>query len=435
MTKEFYSHLFNQDFAGARVVAENLPRSTTVQSRIQQHCLAQILIHQGEFETALGHLKSTIESFGPHLGLLADIASCHYQLNDFVSWKNAFEDLSSSFEKVKSALSPDSFTRSAVTIAKFLEETGDLFAANQLLLECWQNFRTESALHVNQKELILSALLRVQSFVNERTELASHYQTLLQLHEKHVNPYAAIEVQHALLMCEFELFGDALARPRVEKLLSAPFLPQDLRWIYFDYLERLLYYGKNSTLQGPSPITPFETALDLLSKGLPIDIDRQQALSQMSLAQYLKLQTLAAQKNKKMDVLFLTQLTLLLAPMSLLSRQFWLDYVRTEGPMLHVFLDEKMKNLRFEKQSLFLEKPVTLRFLKGASLKKLWTLDEICRFVYDCSLTEGSYDRIRIQSKRLNDLLAPDLGFAPILEVTKSHLKFHPRLQLISSTF
>lgn len=87
------------------------------------------LLETGDFKRALVALETALHECGPHVGLLADIAACAYQLQDVLYWRRRNEAVVEELTKCRELLCNASLIRTLVCIGKFLEEEGRIAKA------------------------------------------------------------------------------------------------------------------------------------------------------------------------------------------------------------------------------------------------------------------------------------------------------------------
>lgn len=190
------------------------------------------LLKSGEYARALETLQQSLERFGPHVGLLADLAGAAYLQADIGRFVLAVERLESEFRESKGLLSRKSQLLTHIALAKYFEELGRIHEA---FLNVEKAMELADAGDVQTLRVRCQTLRLLASFGKEN-ELGSAYRQCLAASESF--PQIRIECQQALLLAEVRLFGFSQARTRLSALLYEEGLQAaDLRLSVIDLLE------------------------------------------------------------------------------------------------------------------------------------------------------------------------------------------------------
>jgi len=200
--------------------------------RESQHQVGRELMARGDYAQAVTTLESALSAFGPHVGLISDLAGSAYLQGDMGKFAQFVERLEAEFTGSRALLSEKSRILTHVTCAKFFEEMGriaDAFREIDLALALIPEGDL-LAFHVRCQKL------RILASFGRESETAALYQACLTVTEG--APQLKIECFHALLIAEARLFGVKQAWPRLDAIAKAAELQNaDLRLCAVDLLE------------------------------------------------------------------------------------------------------------------------------------------------------------------------------------------------------
>lgn len=207
-------------------------------SREKSHLGALGLLKRGAYAEAIQAFQATLDSYGPHVGLLSDLAGAQYLLGDMGEFAMTVERLEAEFAECRGLLSRRSRVQTLITLAKFAEELGRIAEAFDHIDEALKEIPagTPLALRTRSQKLRLSA-----SFAKDE-DVSALYRSSLSVSEKY--PELVIECFHALLIAETRLLGLEHAWPRLKELMSKNTLQAaDVRLCLIDMLEAAIEMG------------------------------------------------------------------------------------------------------------------------------------------------------------------------------------------------
>ncbi len=423
--------------------------------RKEAHLSAQVLLHQNRHEEAIQILELALATYGSHVGLLADLGSCYFSLQKILKWRSCFEMLNREFEVVKPKLSMDSRYRTEIILAKFEEEDGRLAAAIERVSRVWEEIRNECTSDSHQlTELILTHLVRIKSTIGDQTHLPSLYTQLLQIAANHLRPYHHVELQHALLTCEYAMMDAATARERYHRVVEAgQLIPQDHEWLTFDVLQlELLTMCSSSSSVQPEILSAARRCeelrqlnrynLTLLSWATQAPATSawriREALSQMNLGDALRLAAIrwrhhnaAASVTQPEPFSDLQRdVGIILKGLAAREQKLWLTHFRGNKSDFEISIDPKTQSISFHHREVRLAKPLMIRFLNAAVQATQWNLEDFCLEVYGVEFNASYLDRIRMQGRRLDSLLQSEFGITIVHKITKAEVHFRSEVKV-----
>lgn len=182
--------------------------------RETQHLIGREHLMQGNYLTALETFQSTLAKYGPHVGLLSDITTCFYLLGRVQECIQATKQLQEELFAARELLNDNNFVMTAIFLGKMLEEQGEVAGALDNYTQA--SIRASHSRHLRTKAQ--AQLLRLRSFLGLHTDLHALYQICLQSRVMHKR--IDIELEHALMVAELELFDSKIALKRLAALFE-----------------------------------------------------------------------------------------------------------------------------------------------------------------------------------------------------------------------
>lgn len=139
------------------------------EQRYKNHLIGKTYFKQGHYQRAIDHYESTLQNFGPHIGLLCDLTYAYTLSGQYTQAYHNFQRVKTELPKASPMLHPSSLARTYLFLSKisfewmefseaihYLEEILNLFEPNQ------NDFSLERT-YYNQAKM---ELLRYKSFLN-----------------------------------------------------------------------------------------------------------------------------------------------------------------------------------------------------------------------------------------------------------------------------
>lgn len=210
--------------------------------RQTEHENGLIWFRQGHYIQALSIFKSAVSNYGPHIGLLSDISACYSLIDDIEGLNESTEFLQSEFKLAQCKLSPANIARTHLFLSKLYEDQAKVSLSLQELdlASKINNLPAELKIKIRCNQL------RLLSFLQMNENLEYYYHLCLQFDTANEN--LNVELQHSLILSEFELFGPHISMSRLKVFINSSLeniLSEDKNLLVFDYLELwILHYLK-----------------------------------------------------------------------------------------------------------------------------------------------------------------------------------------------
>jgi hypothetical protein len=425
--------LLKGDYELALVKLDEAKVTSTLEKRIMLHQRALLSIYLNDLENAKTALLTAERHCGENIAILRDLACVYYQTGEIHQWRNTLLELTERLANFGSKLSPTTWIKTTVTLAKFKEEDGAIAEAAQnyvAALERARAYRLESLEH-----LVLIQLLRIESLYSRGPQLGQWYRELLVLPASHLTFDLLVEREHTLMLAEIDLVGSQHAWTRVERLLANPrtSLP-DRRLLLSDFLAETFLRGqqpkpevseraRNVLLDGDA----FEREIGLLLFPDPLGqkaVERLQvAAAEMSWACYLRLITIHHQiaPTSECRQELTNKLSVLLSTLTPTSRFYWMKRVqnRVFSDQLSLEFHPEQRWVRFQGKTLDLSKKRTLcAVLRLVSTQKCMDVDQLIRHLWQAEFSPEHLHRLRMAVHRLNQLLFELSAIPRVLEMS-----------------
>jgi hypothetical protein len=437
-----YLELFNaHKLKDAEKFLRSLECDNTAEERRKQHFFAQIYLRQEKHEDSLNVLETARKKYGEHVGLLSDIANIYYLLGRYREWQMAVDDLQKSFQRVGPQLSENSRFRTALVLARFLEEQGNLggaFTIYDTLLASISE-KSQPVKYYN----ILAQNIRLRSTYGRRQGLGPQYKKLLSVEKKDQFLQLDITIQHALLLAEMILVGVDHGRERLLRLLENKELRSDDRaLVFYDYAELLL--SQNAVVDdellsiGVTTRDSYEkTLLDFLQQKKSENNLRLLSALEKDIppAGYLRLLNLFLMRetNQKWKDEIKNRMVLLLDGYDALSKEFWHAKIgkALESEAITVECDAKNFSVQCKKEERSLKKREALFLILIALAKKSTiSLDDLTKAIWQTEYNSSYYHRIRVSCRRLNELLFELTAVSKAISVNAREIRLKENLRI-----
>ncbi|MGZ3768537.1 MAG: tetratricopeptide repeat protein [Bdellovibrio sp.] len=399
--------------------------------RTTRHKAIREMMMLSKYSEAISAFKETIETCGPHIGLLCDYASCYYEMGQFSECWEILKRIHEEYKIAEPLLSEDTKKRTLIMLAKFYEEAAEPSMAlsfySQALSYC-KSLDDKKWIYINE--------LRLLSFFSKSAGLHSKYLVVTEM--KDIVDNLKVETLHGLMWAEWALFGYQQALNRWQLCLKENLNQIDKRLLARDFLEISISAGHvndeeqiyaRSLLADVSPLDYDTSLISILDRESGKNLD-ELALSSMMKLRLLILQIHSSQNiSTKIELrrkyLFLT---------SALSPESRSLFERIE-PSFNVSMPVMVTlNLSSKKLSLMNGDKVKItslqqKFLSSLSGNSSRNIDELSQSLWQLDGSESTYHRLRMLIYKLNDSLHPLLGFIPF-EIKKDGAFINPSLQI-----
>lgn len=379
-------------------------------SRQAKHTAAVQLFRNEQYSDALATLQQAALDHGNHLGLLCDLANCHFMLGHFDQWLCLVNTIECELNENFDIISAKTKYFTLINLGKFFEETGNIKKALQSYEKALEHAAQQN------RWSVLCQLLRVKAFYGVRTGLGELYKQLLVREFSNSKINEASEVQHALMLTEFRLIGQEVARQRLNRVYDLLSL-EDQRLFLFDFLELSLLHKVAINDEEKSKLAiirrqnQYESLISTLTMGnRPSDFDPFDYLiaQRVSPAAYIRMLALCEGANLQTscNIELRKQLLLLLDGFSPDSRRIWRAYLglkmRPEQQSHSVFLLED-DGITFNTNKVsYSPNSNAMKFMRLMVGKLKVSENEIASSVFDVNPNLDHYDRIRMFISRLN---------------------------------
>jgi hypothetical protein len=413
----------------------------TAHPRHHLHLKAYELMQKEQFSSALIELRKTVTEFGPHVSLLADLASCYYMVGDYLNYRETTKLLLNEYNSAKELLSPQTMSEVTLGLGKLLEEMGQLVPA----IELFQNYPSLQTDHFEAwQKRIRSQLLRLLCFLRQGSQIADLYVACEQMQDR--DGHNELEIQHAIMLADFELFGFDAAFHRLQTVRSK--LPVFMERLYvFDLLFECLRRGQGQLFKSEYfqkllylECDPYEQALwDLwseLQNESPVSalsLIRSDGMSPMGACRYFYLLQMLSQ-NAALAQSARQKFHLILRTFDTESRnailKFWPIASSTQvlrlGSEQMVIEDGKTVSLKKQKN--------LINLLSLFQTQDCCTVEVAIAQLFETEYDELSFNRLRNAVSRANDFLAIELGLQNPLQLNKNMLKLASHLKIESAS-
>jgi len=438
------------DLTQAKRNLELCSANSTVETRWKIHFAAIVLMRQGDFETAIGKLTTTLQHHGSHLSVILDLAACYYMCGQLYNWKQTVEWAQFEWKRNEPLLQKSQKLKIGLLLAKFIEEAGDISGALELYNSLFE-VQHQGDLSDQERIKIQSQFVRLAGqFTLDHEESQNHYRSLIQHRALDSSLDHDFEVQHALVLFEWEFVGEQVAWARIERIMHSSLAnSHEMKWFMSDLLfeairRKSMFASKIRTLMNSnanwwesdstSQVFAVNTILSAIIEDSQNAFDRYlHYQSQLSNANSLRLLILIHNLTGRADVGRVK--SLILSGLSPLSKRIWdslenhqkqNDPSRSENGETECWVIEKLSDgvWKIEYQSDFMivsanQVSILELFLKGQTI----LLEEAIHSLWKCEVSESMMNRLRMRIYRLNKDLEQNFGRKAILSLTKTQIR------------
>ena len=407
--------------------------------RIDLHQEAKIFFRQGDYFKSLEILNLALNSYGPHMGILADICFCYYNLNNLLLLKQSLKIFKSEYQKVLHELSEESKFKSVICIAKFLEEEGEVGSALKMYEEALTQF--DPVLNHLSYYKTMAQIIRVKADfkISFQKNDQEYFLLLSNLKKDFPDFYFSTLIQHALLHADFFIYGHDYAESRLRSILKNDdnLNENDKMLLIFDFIEQCIYSKKNISHALIKDIKKFDFSLSHFQKEIlllatnpqyRLSVDTIITLeSESHVADLLRILSayLADKSSEQNYIISLKKkLEMTLQRLSKISQTMWRSknqgLVKCENKNVNIVnLNMTNKELLYLDQSISLvNKKYILNLMNNLngnqSLQNELIIDKIWGISYDLN----SYERLRTTVRRANQILLKLTGQRNIIKIT-----------------
>ncbi len=406
-----------------------------VQKRFVEHNKAVTLMLAASYEAAISILLSALKNYGPHVGLLSDLASSAYLSGRIDLFNRATSELYEQFQSNKYLLSDESYMKTCLSLGKLLEETAQVSLALKLYEEASLDrpFFKLTQFQFCQKTQI--QILRLKSFLGLTHEVGELYRNSIQI--AHADTEFDIEIEHSLMLAELSLFGPQVASHRYTSLIKKVKRSNDMNLVFFDLCEELLRLNEITPTR-PSNLSDFNTFEEIvlaLSKNLNFSLSTQELFKvqrSMSTLCYLRICILNLKRNPQIEVR--KQIMLILDSLVPESRIFlekkWFQELSFSTEQIEIKIESNGVVINSEHIKLP-PNGFELNCLHLLAKQPTIATDDIIRLLYDIIPDQFSEERVRIALLRLNKKLKMFSGLHKTVNFTRLKVNLHANVKLI----
>lgn len=404
------------------------------QQRMELHQKARELMDKSSFASASKVILSALHDYGPHVGLLSDLASSAYLGGQIDLFVRTTKELHSQFESNHGYLSDKSYMQTCLSLGKLLEEIGEVAIALSLYERALSDRKVFLFSHLPFCQKVQVQILRLKAYLGIRSELAEIYQSSSQISQSDSD--LQIEIDHGLMLAECQLLGLQTAKERFLCLLEKIEKKTDMRLVYFDLSEEMLRVGQKPP-QLPfalNELDHFEKILFFMSSSADFTMsiqELQKMQKKMSPLCYLRICVLNLSRDAQPEIR--KQILLLLEGLSQSSRQLLLKKWAVELGTTNAKLCLKLcpTALSLNGQSIHVasesfEQKCLHAFAKERSLSVECMIQSTFNIIPD----EFALERMRIAILRLNKKLAQLTGLPKTIQYTRSKVSLHPEVEI-----
>lgn len=412
----------------------------SAQLRQQEHLKGREFMEQGAYLQALEIFHKTLTDFGPHVGLISDIAAIYYLMGRVEDWHNMALRLEKELNEAQGILSDSSLIKTQIFLGKMFEEQAEVQKALEIYAAAEKSAAHDTAYRLKAQ----TQRLRLMSFLGIRTGLAELYRLVSTARAE--SEHFEIEFEHSLMLAEMILFGMESAGSRVVSLFTKQNLDSsDLRLLYIDFAEESLRQTSSlhilERLQNRVPLADcdeFEKIIALMIQSPDFVLspqDLNKLSSQLPLLGLLRVMTLQMKRSASAESSGEIQrrLLFLLDSLSAESKNHLVKKWQADlGGSAKVLYFSKNENLLFIKGQQLQIKPdsFAMKVLELMTESKTQDIEAFVQQVFEAEYNVSYYDRTRIALQRLNKELAVLTGHPKSIGLTKKSVELASALRI-----
>lgn len=401
---------------------------------------ARLQMKEGQFSVALSLMINDLKIYPDNLRLLANIASCYYMTENYIQNKKYTFQLLNCYEKSKLQFPIRELRPSLLALVRLLEELGEV----SLCLKVLKDFEFDQITEFDKYDTALIAQkLRLQASFSiddeNKIELYNHCRILNKTHH-----HSYVDIESALLLADWALFGEAIASDRLKKFTQNENLVDfQRRWLIFDHLYESLRTNKginfdvNTLLQfAYLEVDPFEKFLWdqlLVNRNLQpqqdLILSRTDTMSTMGAFKILHLcMSYSNDSTFKKDIS--NKIGFLLNGVSPQSRALILkSYPIIDSSTI---IEITPNHLTINGRVLPVQKCKSVhKLLTLLTSQRLQSTDSIIKDLCGENFDSSSYAKMRVMVARANMYLFKNSGLAKAFSINKESIELNRQLLVV----
>lgn len=410
--------------------------------RKTDHLEARKQMAQEEYFSATAKLVNALHQYGPHVGLLSDLAACYYMTGQIENFRMIRTRIETEIAECSVLLGPLSYAKTLIFLGKLHEQDASISSALQFYELA---SRIESLDTAQIKLQAQNQILRLQSFLGNSKSLSQIYYFSQKIQSE--SQWMRTEIQHGLILAEIQLFSSDLAVERTKRFLrEKECLPSDRRLIVYDLIEGLLRKKQdvNAVLQfmsieDRSQCDNYEAQILHFAQDLNYRLsveDLQSLIPQLSLLDYLKIVNLNLQRYSCDSIknTIIQHTLFLLEDLDTKSKKSLIEALNLKlltSQKMTLHYDCQSGVLRFETQNLQIKsRSFAERCLNLFARRTELGIEELNQFLFEMSSAIDIYDRTRVAFGRLNKELNRKFLIESLFIFTKDQILLNPKYEI-----
>ncbi|GEM_PF-4108157 len=393
------------------------------QMRVIEHLKAKILLMKGQYKDCVNLISDIENEFGFHIGLAADKSCALYMMEDYLRWKESVKVLNSQLEEAKSEISYKTYIKTAICLAKFKEELGEIYEALQIYKELIGSLNKL----VDDYPMVLAQIVRLKSKWQESSDLVEQYGDLNAINEQRYNENFNIELNYSLFIAEMEIIDTYLAIKRYEKIKNK--LDKEDQILF---LSELVEHSLRKDIEIPTNIFKEYSSLEKFSYDeclYKIYTNEDLNIPSMTLYSILTIHYLLILKNDKHKASLLKRFHLLIQGLSSKTKKMWLSKIETNSEV-NIMLNNT--EISFDGAKLNLaKKKIALNIIRALTGRSKISLEELTKEIWDAEYNESYYHRIRVAVTRTNKTISSALFISDLFRIDTTNLYLSKGISII----
>lgn len=413
--------------------------TTLAEKRKLKHLEIKNLFHQNLYDLAALEIKKSIQSLGPHIGLLSDLAVAYLHSGRFIECWEVLDQVELEYFKIEILLSNETKRRLSLIVAKLWETRAEPAIALR-----WLERALNFCLDQEEKKWIHANELRVLSYFGKTKKLQNKYLAILEIYN---SPNSLKnEILHALLWSEWALFGFQQVLHRWRELQTLPLGLNEVIFLSREFIQIALrsQYNPLEILMQEAlrnlnhPLTTdYDKAMIILSSLELSESSKHLELNELKLSPFMRIQILLIQfqntKSIELQTEYLKMFQFLVSGLSLESQELYLKIrpeIKSENQII-LQLNLSQKRLCCTSPMLDIKiTPLQIRLFQAFAKKSMITMDEAAQLLWNyADGDESIYHRLRMHVYKTNDQIASQLGNKPF-DITKEGVTLSSLFQL-----